>query len=174
MIALTSAGCSLFEDDSEVDVTAARQYEKFPLYWVGEKFGDWELTHVALPGAGGFATFIYGTCTPSNGEQPSCTPPLEIQVYPVCAHLAEVAAAPIWKRRSIRGAPVGTIDSAPVLFTAGAQVKVYRGEGSYPGAAMDALHALRSINSVEPVIGPSGPIPPPPRRVLDGTQPCTA
>jgi hypothetical protein len=48
-----------------------------------------------------------------------------------------------------------------VLFTRGAQIKVYRGEGSYPGLAVKVLRALRSINRVPPVIAPTGPIPRP-------------
>jgi hypothetical protein len=73
------AGCR----DSGGDIEAAREFDAFPLYWVGERFET---------------------------------------------HLSNVARAPILRRRRIRGAPVGTIDSAPVLFTRGAQVTVYRGE----------------------------------------------
>jgi hypothetical protein len=51
------------------------------------------------------------------------------------------------------------IDSAPVLYTRGAEIKVYRGEGSSPGDPIEALRALRSINRVPPVIGPEDPIP---------------
>jgi hypothetical protein len=157
--ALAAAGCTVLADDSEGDPTAARQFDEFPLYWVGERFERWDLTYIELDSPADFVTFIYGTCTPSDGEQPSCTAPLQIQLSPLCAHLDVVARAPIWKRRSIRGAPVGTIDSAPVLFARGAQVKVYRGEGSDPGLPLRALRALRSVNRVPPVIGPTRPIP---------------
>jgi hypothetical protein len=51
-----------------------------------------------------------------------------------------------WKRREVRGAPVGTIDDAPVLFTDRVQVEVYRGQGSDPGLPLRALRALRSVN----------------------------
>jgi hypothetical protein len=141
---------------------------------VGDRFEDWKLETIeGLDGVGGAVTFIYGDCTPHDGEQPSCTPPIEIQVFPLCAHLEEVAAAPIWRTRRVRGAPVGTIDSAPVMFTAGAQVKVYRGEGTGPSVRMDVLRQLRSINEVPPVVGSSGPIPAPPAAVLDGSRPCS-
>jgi hypothetical protein len=66
-------------------------------------------------------------------------PPLQIQVSPHCLNLDAVARARIWRERRVRNAPVGTIDSAPVLFASGAQVKVYRGEGSDPGLPMRAL-----------------------------------
>ena len=158
---------------SKADIEAARTFDRFPLYWLGERFAKWDLAAIdGLAYDSPIVTFIYGDCTPHGGEQPSCTPPLQVQVSPLCSHLDVVARAPIWRRREIRGAPVGTIDSAPVLFTRGAQVKVYRGEGSRPGDTMRALHALRSINKVSPVIAASGSIPSPPRAVLEGAGPC--
>ena len=122
---------------------------------------------------------IYGDCEVDDPdgffgpEGGSCTPPLSIQIAPLCFHLDVVARAPIWNRRSIRGAPVGSSDSAPVLFTRGAQVKVYRGQGSDPGLALRALRALRSLNRVPPVIDRAGRIPSPDRRVLEGSRPCS-
>ena len=86
--------------------------------------------------------------------------------------LEVVARAPIWRRRSIRGAPVGTIDSAPVMFTSRVQVKVYRGQGSDSGLALRALHALRSANDVAPVLGEDDAIPAAPRAVLAGEAAC--
>jgi hypothetical protein len=167
-------------EEVEVDVAAAQRFEGFPLYWVGERFEKWDLRTVELPGPStyGFANLIYGECEvhdpdgPLSPEGGSCAPPLAIQVTPLCFHLDVVARAPIWTRRSIRGAPVGSSDSAPVLFTRGAQIKVYRGQGSDPGLALRALNALRSLNNVPPVIAAEGPIPGPDRAVLEGRRPC--
>jgi hypothetical protein len=171
LLAAAVCGCSTGSPDA--DVARAKRFRGFPLYWLGERFERWRLTTIeGLNGPQEFVTFIYGTCTPHDGDEASCTPPLEIQVSPLCRHLAAVARAPIWKRRRVRGAPVGTIDSAPVLFTAGAQVKVYRGEGSDAGVPMRALAAIRSINDVPPVIDRVSPIPAPPESVLAGRRPC--
>ena len=170
--ALAVSGC--FGGGTNSEQAAARKFDGFPLYWVGERFEKWDLAAVdGLDGPGEFVTFVYGTCKPS-GDEPSCVPPLEIQVFPLCWHLEAVARAPVWKRRRVRGAPVGASDSAPVLFTRGAQVKVYRGEGSDPGLPLRALHALRSINRVEPVVGASAPLPSPPPGVLEGTRACAS
>lgn len=117
---------------------------------------------------------IYGDCEPSGGTEPSCTPPLEGQVFPLCQHLDVVARDPIWRQRRVRGAPVGTIDSAPVLFTQSAQVKVYEGEDADRGAALRALHALRSLNDVPPMIGPRDQIPAPANAILTQDRQCTA
>jgi hypothetical protein len=83
-----------------------------------------------------------------------------------------VSSSPLWRRRSIRGAPVGTIDSAPVLFTNRVQVKVYRGQDADAGAPMRLLRALRSLNSVPPRLDIDDAIPPAPRAVLEGAAPC--
>jgi hypothetical protein len=163
---------------STSDVAAAERFVEHPVYWLGERFEQWELAHVDVTNPN-FVQLVYGTCEVNDPdgilgpEGGSCSPPLQLQISPLCAHLPEVARAPIWKRRAVRGAPVGTIDSAPVLFTRGAQVKVYRGQGSDAGLPMRALRALRSLNKVEPVIDARGPIPPPPTGVLAGTRPCT-
>lgn len=157
--------------NGDPDVEAARSFEGYPLYWVGERFGEWELEYVEVR-PGGFTTFSYGTCEIGWFQDGGCAPPLQLQIQPLCAFLEFVARAPIWKRREVRGAPVGTIDGAPVLFTNRVQVKVYRGQGSDPGLPLRALRALRSANSVAPVVSADDPIPPAPRAVLAGTMPC--
>jgi hypothetical protein len=159
---------------SKADLEEAKRFDSFPLYWVGGRFEKWPLRGIqGLEGRSEFVSFIYGECTPKGGEQPSCTPPLELQVFPLCAHLDAVTRAPIWQRRHIRGAPVGTIDGAPVLLSRGAQVKAYRGEGSDAGLPLRALRALRSLNRVRPIIGSSGEIPAPATGILEGARPCS-
>ena len=171
-VLLGAAACSWL-GAPKADIESAKRFDSFPLYWVGERFEQWDLVAIdGLQGPQEFVTFVYGTCKATGGEQPSCAPPLEIQVSRLCSHLDVVARAPIWRERNLRGAPVGTIDSAPVLFSSGAQVKLYRGEGSDPGLPLRALHALRSVNRVAPVIGETDPIPAPATEVLAGTRPC--
>ncbi len=164
----------------KADVAAAREFKQFPLYWVGERFERWELRDVELPGrvSHGYANLIYGDCEVEDPdglfgpEGGSCTPPLAIQISPLCFHLDVAARARVWTRRTIRGAPVGSSDGAPVLFTRGAQIKLYRGQGSDPGLPMRALRAIRSLNAVPPIIAESRRIPPPDRRLLEGSRPC--
>ncbi len=144
----------------------AQKFDRHPLYWVGERFEEWELEHVDI-GNGEIVSFIYGDCetSPAGG----CAPPLQIQVRPLCRHLETAHRNQIWRTRRVRGAPVGTEDSAPVLYANRVQVKVYRGQGSTPGVELRALEALRSANDVKPVLGPDDPIPPSPADVLAGT-----
>ena len=154
------------------NVEAVRAFDRHPLYWVGEHFEQWDLERVEI-GNGAMVSFSYGSCELPPGTDPGgCAVPLEIQIQPLCTQLEVVSRAPIWRRREVRGAPVGTIDSAPVMFTNRVQVKVYRGQGSDPGLPMRALRALRSANEVEPILRVGDPIPPAPPGVLAGSSPC--
>jgi hypothetical protein len=171
LFTIAVAGCTRTVGEGDPDIEAARSFDGYPLYWVGEHFEQWDLEHVSVR-PDGFSTFSYGTCELEIGMDGGCPVPLQIQIQPLCTYLEFVARAPVWKRREVRGAPVGTIDSAPVLFTNRVQVKIYRGQGSDPGLPMRALRALRSVNAVEPVIDAGDPIPPAPRTVLSGAAPC--
>jgi hypothetical protein len=173
LLTITLVGCTRTVGEGDPDVEAARSFAGYPLYWVGEHFEDWDLEYVAVR-PDGFTTFGYGTCEIEGWfADGGCAPPLQIQIQPLCAHLDVVASNQVWRRREVRGAPVGTIDSAPVLFTDRIQIKVYRGQGSDPGLPMRTLEALRSANAVEPIIDSEAPIPPASRAVLSGTVPCS-
>ena len=164
---ILAAGCSSGAHPHR-DIAAARSFAAFPLYWVGPRFEKWDLATVqGLDAPREFVTFIYGRCAPSDGEQPSCAPPFEIQVSPLCSYLDVVASDPAWMTRHVRGAPVGrNPDGAPVLFSRRVQVKVYRGQGSDSELPLRVLRALRSINSVAPSIGADDEIPRPAPGVL--------
>lgn len=163
--------------EGDPDLDAVRAFARHPLYWAGERFEQWDLETVDVSNPH-FTTFRYGTCEivdpdgPFGTEGGSCSQPIQIQIQPLCAHLRAVSRAPSWKRRQVRGAPVGTIDSAPVLFTNRVQVKVYGGVASDPGLPMRVLHALRSANWVPPLVQAGDPIPAAPLAVLAGRQPC--
>lgn len=171
LAAIALVGCTQTVGEGDPDIDAARTFDAYPLYWVGGRFEDWDLEHASV-NPDGFSSFIYGTCELPIFADGGCPPPLEIQIQPLCAHLDVVATNSVWRRRAVRGAPVGTIDGAPVVFTSRVQVKVYRGQGSDPGLPMRALQALQSVNSVEPIVDADDPIPPGSRAVLSGTVPC--
>jgi hypothetical protein len=169
LIAL-AGGCSF---DHGPDIESATNFDRFPIYWLGADFEGRELSHVTAEDWSTAAVLIYGTCDPSSALEPSCQPPISVQIFPLCHHLDSVALPPRERPRVIRGAPVGTQDGAHVLLTQRTQIKVYRGEGTDPGIALRALEVVRSLNSVSPVISATDPIPPPPPGVLDRKRPCT-
>jgi hypothetical protein len=150
-----------------------QSYSRSPLYWVGTRFERWELDSISGPfRPDGMVSFIYGTCTPTDGDEPSCSPPIDLQVSAPCWNLDLVARDPIWRERRVRGAPVGEADNAPVLFSTGAQVKVYTATND-PNLGLHVLRALRSANNVRPVIDVNEPIPALPAAVLAGTKECS-
>lgn len=168
LIAIGTSACG----GGAVDADAARNFRGYPLYWVGTHFERWDLEYVDV-GNGEFSTFVYGTCE-VEGFDGGCSPPLTIQIQPLCSHLDVVASAPIWQRSRVRGAPVGTnLDGAPVLFTDRVQAKVYRGQGWDPGLPLRAMQALQSANDVEPVLTVGEQITGASRAVLSGAKPCS-
>lgn len=170
-VLVLAGGCS---SAGGPDLNNAEKFEGFPLYWLGDTFEGHDIETISgLGDQGSPVVLIYGTCTLSGGLEPTCALPLQLQISPLCAQLDSVARAQNWRTRRIRGAPVGTIDGAPVLFTSRTQIKVYRGEGTDSGSALRALAALRSLNDVSPVVSASDPIPPPAPGVLGGTRACT-
>ena len=182
--ACTAADLSANQDsgDLKAAVAAAQKFQGFPLYWVGERFEKWDLRAVALPGPAtfGVAALVYGDCEPVDpdgvfgSEGGSCTPPLVIQISPLCSHLDALVGRTRAQRRAIRGAPVrASASSGPILLTRAVQVKVARGQGSTAGLAYRALRALRSLNNVAPVVAPGDGIPAPDARVLAGSRPCS-
>jgi hypothetical protein len=163
-LVFAAIGCS-----GNADAETARDFDRHPIYWLGDEFEGLELEHFESDHTE-FVTLVYGTCEPSG--EGGCAPPLQLQIQFICSHLREVTRSPIWKTRRVRGAPVGTVDGAPVLLSERVQVKVYRGEGPDPGVELRALEALRSANDVEPVIREDDAIPPAPRLVLEGERAC--
>lgn len=61
LIAAALAACSRTVGGGDPDVESARTFAGYPLYWVGERFEEWDLEYVAVR-ADGFTTFSYGTC----------------------------------------------------------------------------------------------------------------
>lgn len=161
------------DSDNSPDIESAKEFEGFPVYWLGETFEGLDVTQIvgtdATPNR---VSIIYGSCEPSGTFEPTCALPLQIQIVPLCLHLDAVASPPRPLAFEVRGAPVGRQDGAPVLLTRETQIKVYRGEGTDKGIGLRALHALRSLNAVEPVISATDPIPSPPPGVISGSRPC--
>jgi hypothetical protein len=54
-----AAACMSSRQNKEVDLDAARRFERYPLYWLGENFEGWQLEHNDVrPGT--FSVFVYG------------------------------------------------------------------------------------------------------------------
>jgi hypothetical protein len=159
---------------STMTPAAVHRFGEFPLYWLGDRFEGWNLTLVTGPEpTTRVVTFIYGDCTPTGGDEPSCSPPIVIQVKPLCAQLDAAAHHGAWKKFRVRGAPLGGEPHRRILFTAAAQVRVFANRGADPQRPDRVFAALVSANQVGPRIGPGDPFPPAPLPVLAGEEACT-
>ena len=82
------------------DVGAARAYDRFPLYWVGEEFEGLPLVHVDARPESDIVAFVYGDCDPP--PEGGCSPPLQIQIMALCPHLEIVRLPESGNGRAIR------------------------------------------------------------------------
>ena len=69
------------------------------MYWLGDEFEGRPLTSVTAEDWSTAAVLVYGTCEPSGGFEPSCAPPVQVQVFPLCFHLDAVALPSQERRR---------------------------------------------------------------------------
>ena len=151
-----------------------QEFDEFPLYWLGAKFEEWELANIVGPQPRSEQiVFVYGHCHPSGGDEPSCSPPVQIQIQPLCYQLAAVSHHGAWKNFRVRGAPLGGRPHMRVLFTDRVQIKVYANSGGDPDRGTRVFLALRSANHIGPPIGPGEPLPPASLDVLAGDVPCS-
>jgi hypothetical protein len=107
-------------DGKGVDLTEAEAsaFADYPLYWFGPSFRGFNLQtiqHVkytapegATPATMDRFTFIYGRCTPDEGQN-RCAPPAYIHVQPACAVKPEVVM------EQARSSPLRTLNDGALL-----------------------------------------------------------
>jgi hypothetical protein len=160
--ALAVAGCGGDEPsgiaiEGNYSLEQAQLFEDFPLYALGESYGDLPLVAVQRtfdasveppPVRPNYVDFIYGTCEPAAGSEGRCTPPLSVQVWAACERNPLVYGPEAGQERPIevRGVPgyfyegggrleLSTGTSTVVIFASGRQ------------AALAAAAVLRGVNN---------------------------
>jgi hypothetical protein len=141
----------------------ARDFDGWPLWWLGDSFDSLSLTHVdELTPARGFPTmnfvsFVYGTCAIAAGRQ-SCAPPLEIQVDPLCSVPPEkIAGVERDDPFDFRGAKALWIDDHLRIWTGDSAIAIF----GYPRDRVEAAaEALVPLGNVEVTLSGSN-LPPP-------------
>jgi hypothetical protein len=159
VLSLSALGCGS-EDDAVTDAELERLARASgpPLYYAGRSFAGLQLTH-AESGGGGRALFVYGSCEIGDPdgilgpEGGSCSPPIQIQVFPFDPQQWSLAAG-CYRRSPQRGVPTVRHDGL-VLFTARTVVKIYA-----RGPVEDGRVA-RALRSLDGSIGPRESLPPP-------------
>jgi hypothetical protein len=139
----------------------AREFEGFPVYWLGESFQGLPLERVArMDYEGAFpgkpynhpwheVRFIYGTCTIAPGES-SCPVPLSIDIRPYCEVPPEIVAD------AVKTGPPEEIRGAVVQRTGTSQVRLWTSDVSIgihaTGEALvdEAVRNLVRLNGDKP------------------------
>lgn len=158
VIAAHGGGGDTIDPKGNFSVSAARAFDEFPIYSVGDRFQDLPLTGVlrrfdpsssAGPVRENFVSFLYGECAPQGGS--GCALPLEIQVWPACERNASVyaggpasdAAEPI-AVRGLAATYFGALGRPRLEFTTGTSTVVIFGRTREQVVA--AANALRGVN----------------------------
>jgi hypothetical protein len=152
VLALT--GCS---GDSESDLSKARKFDRYPLYYLGDSFSGERLVEVSSPyrirGSNTVTpyTFIYGTCEAKSDQ--GCSPPFVLQNYSICDEnpLAH-SNAPGAGYQKIRGALLGGNE-------------LYTGSTTVRGLQPETVLSLRPVKG-HPSVGSDLPPPAFPRSML--------
>ncbi|MCB0828696.1 MAG: hypothetical protein KDB62_07815 [Solirubrobacterales bacterium] len=169
LVALGLAGCG---SDRSADLTEARSFEGYELYFAGQQADGFPLTDVRRweaqqdGGASDDWSFFYGDCRPAGGEG-GCPLPVEIQNYPACRRSATLYVRPL-NLFDFRG--------AKATWRGGATLDVYTGNTTVAifsrgrAAARRVGRQLRTVNQDNA----SGQLPPPVRGSLHARPQCPA
>lgn len=156
----------------EQQVAVARTYRGFPLYSAGMKVGNLPLTAVdrGAEHFGESVTFIYGTCE-GSGDEPSCSPPLQIQVTSLCNRLPKDLGIHRVSPTRLRGAVTGAAEAGAdnggdlSIYVRGATITIY---GGSHGLDLRAVRALRGANRLARGVKAGEPLPAASRQEIAG------
>jgi hypothetical protein len=143
VVAAAAAGCS---NEEESDLSAAKKFNGYPLYYLGDSFSGEKLNKVTAPfRITGSRTvipysFIYGDCEP--GPDAGCSPPFELQNYSICDQNPLTHSNAPGLVLEARGALVHGTD----LYTGATTVRIF---GIRPSEAARALRPVSGPSSLE-------------------------
>jgi hypothetical protein len=162
-------GESTEAESANVVAPELRNFEDYPVYYLGESFEGLPLT-AELPGDTA-VSLVYGSCEPS--EDTGCAPPLEVQVWPACKRnpsTYELAPGIPMPRQedTIRRVPAAFYeDGFRLELSTGSVTVVIFGEHEQ---IVRAAQALRGLNSSQ---APEEDLPPPAPGAIEGTLACS-
>jgi len=143
----------------KADLSTARSFDRYQLYYLGDSFQGEQLTAAPEPYRN---SFIYGDCEAKSDT--GCAPPLEIQNASVCERFPLKYAVPSRRYYEARGALAGYFPSAggTDVYTGSTTITIFTSLG---------LPVHEIIAALRPVRGPANldrDLPPPafPRSML--------
>jgi hypothetical protein len=143
-VALTVGGCGGSADGAgerpRIDLRPARHFKRFTLFYLGPGYGRYPLTYDGRPELhryyrGSDVTFSYGSCVsaPLTGresspeQEDSCTWPITISNYPICAKNPSLYgdSSKLGRLVQIRGVPAFAFIGADGGFSS---IELYTGK----------------------------------------------
>lgn len=151
---------------SAVGLDQARSFTDFTLYYLGDSYGALPLTFAGL-GAGSGKNrawdFIYGDCTPADGEG-GCAPPLDVQNWSICTRFPALYPGPTPKTSPLHGAETVRAGGGLDIYTGRTTVVIFGGDKSA---------VTQSLTRVSDDVAPEA-LPPPVPGALEGKLACQA
>jgi hypothetical protein len=168
-VALLTAACggSTATPAASVDVSGLRSAEAPPAYWLGERFDGLPLSEIV--GGVGRPTLVYGTCEVPPGSDGGCSPPLQLQHWPVSERSPSRFQVAPGQRTSCRLLAEPNVTAAIFATTGG--VEVYLGDRvvvlfGEANLVRKAMAELRPLKPQQPAL------PPPPPSVDEQLRRC--
>jgi hypothetical protein len=134
-------------DSAQWTVEDARAFREFPLYWVGERFGEWDLSSIVRQQHGDqdTVTFVYGRCEVEPGVAGDCPPPLSIRIEPYCSARPELISDAVKQGEvfAFRGAQAQRMTGHLRIWSGDISVSLFGEED----VVMQAAQVLRPIDA---------------------------
>lgn len=134
-----------------------KTFDEYPLVYLGDEYEGLPLVYCEHRRTSGTSYgipptdqvfFIYGRCTPTGDDAPSCAPPLQVHILPGCSPIPVRALDS--ERVTVRGVGVSMLGDAAFAAAPGFHVQISAAQGDASTnreAALRALESLRGANA---------------------------
>ena len=162
LVAKLEGGSEIWTGElDEEALVEAPAVNDIPILWLGEEFEGYALTRFASNPSGWH--LVYGACKVSPGPEPSCVPPIQIQIrppggIPPAGYFSPQPFREIMRTPGERNLPNGT-SSWVIWLPGGSTIKVYISEYAVGEITERLMANLQSANHEAmgyPEVGPGG------------------
>jgi hypothetical protein len=175
----SGAGSSGASHGQPAGLVQARRFHEYPLFWLGPAYGHLKLTGVAsgrvdvrsadhtriIRTHSHTVTFLYGTCDPGSGDEPSCAPPLQVQNWPACGRNAALYGLHLPLRLHVRGVPAKRFGDRIEIWTGTSDVVIFFRDATRAAAGLRSIGGLLDVH-------PRERLPPPAPGAIGGRLRC--
>ena len=150
LVAELEGGSEIWTGELDEDAPAeAATVNDIPILWLGEEYAGYALTRFASIPTGWH--LVYGACKVSPGPEPSCVPPIQVQIrprggIPPAGYFNPEPFRGVERTPGERGIQTGATESWVIWLPGGSTVKVYVSEYVVGDITDELMEALSSAN----------------------------